>query len=84
MRSFLILGACLLSTAAFAEDTAPTPPPPPDVTLTMTAQEQATWAQVGPILDTCIGAAAMRGDITNCKAVSQFLTAYAAKVAAAK
>lgn len=82
MRKVLILSACLFSTATFAEDA--TPATPPDVTLTMTAAEQQTWAQVGPVLDACIGAAVMRNDASSCAAVSKFLAAFAAKVAAAQ
>jgi len=93
MRSLLILGACLLSTAAFADDVgqvtngALSPPPPPsvpDVTLVVRAQEQAAWGQVSAVMDKCVADAVLRSQAPSCRDLAGFLDAWAAKVKAAK
>lgn len=66
---------------AFAADAPPAPQPVP---FALSAGDVTDWASVGPVFDRCIVAASLRGDVSDCRSMSMFLTGFAARVAAAK
>lgn len=83
MRLSIIVPAILLASSVSAT-AADAPPAPQPVPFALSAGDVIDWASVGPVFDRCIVAASLRGDVSDCRSMSVFLTGFAARVAAAK